>query len=152
MRRPVVIWALATVLIVYGLYTLWLVKVYQSVWVSTLVGALFRGSRRPSFKASLGWFFKVRRLRLSIEVRSVVQAGHAVVKCSGCLTFSCCSDALNVALPAECLVLVLKPSECLLKMLWVVIWPIFVANVKIRVNGLHGKEAAQTPAPTPAHN
>ena len=98
------------------------------------------------------WFLKVRHLRLSIEVRSVVQAGHAVVICGGCLTFSCCSDALNVALPAECLVLALKPRESLIKMLWLVIWPIFVPDIKIRVNGLHREKTAQAPTPTPAHN
>ena len=32
MRRPILIWALATVLVAYGLYTLWLVKLYNSVW------------------------------------------------------------------------------------------------------------------------
>src|SRR5713101_3307939 len=32
MRRPILIWVLAAVLVAYGSCTLWLVKVYSSVW------------------------------------------------------------------------------------------------------------------------
>src|ERR1035437_10007269 len=38
------------------------------------------------------------------------------------------------ALPAECLVLVLKPGECLLKMPRIKIRPIFIHDIKIRIN------------------
>ena len=56
------------------------------------------------------------------------------------------------ALPAECLILVSKPGECVLKMLRIKIWPIFIPDVEIRINRLHRKETAQSAPSSPAYN
>jgi hypothetical protein len=45
-------------------------------------------------------------------------------------------------LPAECRILVFKPGECVLKMLEIEIWPIFIPDIEIRINRLHRKKTA----------
>ena len=58
----------------------------------------------------------------------------------------------NDALPAECLVLVFKPGECVLKMLRIKIWPIFIPDIEIRINRLHREKTAQSASSSPAYN
>src|ERR1019366_913108 len=58
----------------------------------------------------------------------------------------------NDALPAECLVLVFKPGECMLKMLRIKIWPIFIPDVEIRIYRLHREKTAQSASSSPAYN
>ena len=58
----------------------------------------------------------------------------------------------NDALPAECLVLIFKPGECVLKMLRIKIWPIFIPDVEIRINRLHREKTAQSASSSPAYN
>ena len=55
-------------------------------------------------------------------------------------------------LPAECLILVLKPSERVLKILQIKIWPIFIPDIEIRINRLHREKTAQSVRSSPAYN
>jgi len=44
---------------------------------------------------------------------------------------------LPSGLTAKCLVLFFIPGKCVLKMLRIKIWPIFVSDIEIRINRLH---------------
>ena len=58
----------------------------------------------------------------------------------------------NHELSAKSLVLIFKPGECVLKMLRIKIWPIFIDDIEIRINGLNREKAAQSASSSPAHD
>ena len=62
------------------------------------------------------------------------------------------SPSHTTILPAKCLVLILKPGECVLKMLRIKIGPILIPDIEIRINRLHREKAAQSTSSTPAYN
>ena len=55
-------------------------------------------------------------------------------------------------LPAQGLILVLEPAEGLLKVLRLEVGPIIVNHIEVGIDRLHGQEATETAAPTPAHD
>ena len=66
--------------------------------------------------------------------------------------FSGAKILLLMPLPAERLVLILIPGECVLKMPQFKIWPIFIPDIKIRINRLHREKTAQSASSSPTHN
>ena len=58
----------------------------------------------------------------------------------------------NGALPAECLVLVFEPGECVFKMLRIKIRPIFIPEIQIRISRLHREKTAQSASSSPTYN
>ncbi len=58
----------------------------------------------------------------------------------------------TLLLAAECLVLAFEPREGVLKMLRIEVWPIFVSDIKIRINRLHRKKTTQPASSSPTHN
>lgn len=54
--------------------------------------------------------------------------------------------------PTKCLILIFKPGERLLKMLWLIIWPIFISDINVRIYRLHREKTAQSSCASPAHN
>ena len=59
---------------------------------------------------------------------------------------------LPSALPAKCLILFFIPGKCVLKMLRIKIWPIFVPDIEIRINRLRREKTAQAATSTPAYD
>ena len=59
---------------------------------------------------------------------------------------------LPSGLTAKCLVLFFIPGKCVLKMLRIKIWPIFVSDIEIRLNRLHREKTAQSASPSPAYD
>src|ERR1035437_3773713 len=59
---------------------------------------------------------------------------------------------LPSGLPAKCLVLFFIPGKCVLKMLRIKIWPIFVSHIEIRINRLHREKTTQSASPAPAYD
>jgi hypothetical protein len=53
---------------------------------------------------------------------------------------------------AEGLILNFKPGNCVLQVLRIKIWPIFITDIKIRINRLHREKAAQTASTSPTYN
>src|SRR5450756_2447136 len=60
--------------------------------------------------------------------------------------------SLTRALPTECLVLVLEPGECVVKMLRIKVRPIFIPDVEIRIHRLHWEKTAQSAGSAPAND